>query len=411
MALQGNKHQLLNRIKRICLGQGSTYRGESGKAGIAFAFLLILAVVVWAKVPQTEAEQDIPEITSEAITVQVPAEESLIPVEHAETEATEAEVISVPSPPEEEATAAISSRRILATVQHVRVDSPPPIPRFPRIKTPVFPNFPRFPKSPESISRNLERDAAYIETLRDMLEEYGDEIQEWKEEYERIFDDAWLDRQDRVLELYERWKGDLRSQYGGESVAYARNLNQYGRAFEEAMEAQEEVMEDSESAIQKEMEDYIQEFEDVLQQFEDRQRSHDERMAVHSERMAAHGLRMSVHGARMSMHGKRMSVHGQRMNMHGDRMKAHGIIIDKVKEELMDELIRDRLYRKGQELDFRIETDQIVVNGTKLTGRDHDRYLRLIRRYIPDAGPGWSMFLGDKQTRIGTTRSYSEGEH
>jgi len=51
MALQGRKHQLLNRIKRICLGSRPANRGETGKAGFALGLLLAIAALAWLQVP------------------------------------------------------------------------------------------------------------------------------------------------------------------------------------------------------------------------------------------------------------------------------------------------------------------------------------------------------------------------
>ncbi|MEM7372316.1 MAG: M56 family metallopeptidase [Bacteroidota bacterium] len=418
MALQGNKHQLLDRIKRICLNPPASYRGESGKAGMALALLLFLAVVVWARIPQADlGSLDIEDLPpqAESLVVEESLEEPRPLIEEIGVpEAVEAEeprrispeepraVPDVPSALEELNGLAIVRQRSSNPIAEAKID--PPLPSFPPVIRPRFPAYPKFPRSMNTISEKLERDPAYIETLRSLMKTYKEDVRRWKEEYKNVYDDAWKTRQDQIQALYEGWKRKVEQKYGGESMEYARTLNQHVSAFEKALQEQEEVMNESEDEIHDHMEDSIHELEDVIHAYEENQKDHTYRMSIHSDRMAMHGLRMEVHGARMAMHGTRMNVHGQRMNMHGERMKAHGKIIEAVKSELMSELIRDGLHKGGEDLDFQLETDQLIVNGTKLTGRAYDKYLHLIHRYFPDAGSGWGMKLGKNHTRIGTTR-------
>lgn len=425
MALQGNKHQLLHRIKRICLSPPSSYRGESGKAGMALALLLFLAVVVWAKIPAGDQymtgeplAKEVEEVPAVPLVEEIeePILEDIVeptPPPVPEAPAQEAVQPEPPTPPlniTSSGGVALIIQEALGAVSHSEID-PPPLPTFPPVVRPSFPAYPAFPKSPESISQKLDRDPAYIESLRRTLENYKEEVRRWKDEYSRIFDDAWKSRQEKVQWLYEDWKRQVGQKYGTETVEYARTINAYAKAFEKALREQEDVMRESEDGIKKEMESSIRQLEDVLRTFEKQQADRDDRMKIHSDRMALHGVRMEVHGARMAMHGTRMDVHGQRMEMHGERMEAHGKIIDALKAELTSELIRDGLHRKGSDLEFRLETDQLIVNGTKLTGSAYQKYLRMVHNYIPNAEPGWGMSFGKNHSRIGTSVHKHKSEY
>lgn len=77
MALQGNKNQLLERIKRVCIAPNQQYKGGINKSGMAMGFLFILAIISLAKVPLDAKENILIPLKEEITEAFIPSTEIL----------------------------------------------------------------------------------------------------------------------------------------------------------------------------------------------------------------------------------------------------------------------------------------------------------------------------------------------
>ena len=182
MAFQGNKEQLLHRIKRVCLNAPRHRQGDLTKAFFALILVLSVGAFAWASIPEHDLPDDPTTFNGErnhpieeakpiaepvatphsnhnpepaaVPTLEVPALPALpsanpMPLSQEARELPKdrsAAPLSVLDAPQKNEVRPTSSYTVLQNVQYVstRTDSVP-LPRFPKVQDPTLPSFPELP--------------------------------------------------------------------------------------------------------------------------------------------------------------------------------------------------------------------------------------------------------------------------
>ena len=453
MALQGDKDQLFNRIKRICLVPQHNHKWDMAKAVCSLALILIMGMMAWAEAPSNKAVKiinalpDLSESTpiEKKLTTELPktTRSEFVPTSPSfNSNELPSQALSIPDaalPVPEESLAgiqktkevsermAIESFSPLENTQEVflktsdltrafpnfrkgkskiRIDTVP-IPPLPDLNPPEMAPFPEFKVTTEELMAEFEATG----TLVNKINPYKVEVLNWESNYLTQFHAHWTGRQKEILAIYEKWKKDLKQKSKSE-IAYAIAMQQ-SKAFEKALKAQEHEMKKQEPGIRKYVEDSFKALEESIKKIENEQEDRDKRMGIHSMRMNIHSMRMNAHSTRMDMHSARMNVHSARMNLHSDRMNEHSIIMDALKKELFAELEKDGLLKKdAKSLNFTIKNDVVKVNGKKLSDPQAKKYIQLIQSYginaSTDGDSEWHFRIKNNSTSIGTHHTTKE---
>lgn len=402
MAFQGNKNQLLHRIKRICLVPQHTQRNDFSKTGLLLGLFLAIGVWAWAKLPMSI---DKPEVLMQDEVMAKDLEsaysfnwintpEETPPTIHKESSEEQPDIAAEEAP--EPIETPVSNTLLAMPFQ---VDTVP-YPSLPALNLPTLAAFPEFPYSFEQLQAEHEKGKPYME----LINPYKEDIDAWRAAYSENFLKHWQSHQKEIHQSYDQWVKKVKNTHGGDELAAAIELHQ-SRIFEKALKDQERAMSKSEKEVKSNVETSIREIERSLQSIEKSKEDHDARMAVHDDRMAMHDLRMSVHDIRMDMHDARMSVHDTRMAMHDDRMAAHDIIMKAFKKELFDELTKDGLIKsKNDDFELMVNNSQVEINGKTLTDAQSEKYIKLIKSYgfRIEEGKSWGIIMNKNNTSIGT---------
>lgn len=405
MAFQGNKNQLLNRIKRICLGPQYNQRNDVPKAGLIFGLLLSFGFLAWANLPADfeELANVVMEETADdcepTATVEQPLMEAVDEMGRTEM-ITKEEMAPVAPLVGKKIEAVISTAVSNNSLAAFLLIDTVPYPKLSELKSPDLKPFPEFEYSFEQLQAEHEKGTSY----QDLIEPYKGKIDAWRDTYSEDFLKHWQARQTEIHQSYQQWVGDVKKAHQGDDLGAAIELYR-SRAFEKALRSQEREMSKSEREVSRNVERRIKDIERALQSFERKQEDDDKRHAIHDDRMAMHDLRMSVHDIRMHMHDARMSVHDTRMAMHNDRMAAHDIVMKAFKKELIENLMQDGLIKNQEDdIDLMVKDGQVEFNGKNLSEEQSKKYLDLIKRYGFRVHPKktWGVKLTDKSTSIGT---------
>lgn len=426
MAFQGDKHQLLNRIKRICLSPQHTNRSDFSRLGLMLGLCLTIGVWAWASLPNEmeEISEVLPhemdsKMDNDPSLMKLPSllEElpSLIQNVPSTVTSTTASKLSTTllSLPDETQNHQLPADTVKAPTLSLVIEGGPwrsktpvdtvPYPKLPPVEIPELAAFPEFPYAFEQLQAEHKKGKSYLE----LINPYKEKVDSWREQYSRNFLQHWSARQDKIHETYQQWVNDVKSSNGGDDLSAAIEINR-SRIFEKSLREQEREMSKSEKEVNRNVENRIRDIERALKSIErDVADDHDAKMAVHDDRMAMHDLRMSVHDIRMDMHDARMKVHDTRMAMHDERMAAHDIIMAAFKKELYAELISDGFIKdKSDEFELLVKDGQVEINGKRLEGSQSEKYLDMLERYgfrIEGGGDGhWGIMVGKRGTSIGT---------
>ncbi|PHN02801.1 M56 family metallopeptidase [Flavilitoribacter nigricans] len=400
MALQGKKHHLLDRIKRICIAAPASYRTDYGKAGLSLALLLAIGVASWAKMP--EKPDFVPE--TEALTAPL---ETITTIESAALpqEPLTATTPDLPTLPNLPAAPAATNPGTEPS------DTIPYKPNIPAMRNePTLPAPPDFPYSLEKLESELASKSDDHEFLRGTIEKFQASLDSWQAKVKNDYLGAWQQRQDQMKAFYNDWKAKIKQQAAGDNIAEAVALKKGIKFFENSIKEHENAIKEAENVVKSDLENYIKNFENTIKDHEKKQADHDSRMEVHEDRMRVHDLRMSAHDGRMNIHDARMSVHDVRMDFHDDRMTAHDILMAAFEKEFFSALEADGLGKKSdKQLMFVATKDEVTVNGKALSGQQAQKYRTMLKKYgfeVPENGQ--FVFKIDENSRsIGTQNSYS----
>lgn len=393
MAYQGKKQHLKYRIKRICLSTPSVYHQTISRTSLALLFLLGIGVVAWAKLPAT-----------------LP----LAPVETLAMEELATDVISIPELPlpqvankETSITHAVTetqSTTITVAANTVKKDTIPPV--IPSMRNiPELPTPPNFSSTAGELKKELKNKDGDSKALRASINNYRDQIEDWKAKVQEEYLGAWDNRRQEVQDAYKAWQRKLAAAYRSDDLRYAIAFKNGSQAFEESLNETEEAINESEGLIDDGIESYLEDVEDVIEEKENQIAEHRERMDVHHDRMSVHHLRMSIHGTRMDVHRERMNLHRDRMSIHRDRMDAHTKIMKAFKAEFFVALKKDGFVKnEDDDIDFRVKGETITINGTQLSAAQAQKYLKLVKKYDfqVEGDQEWHYRKSSNSSTIGT---------
>lgn len=405
MAFQGNKNQLLHRIKRICLVPQQNQRNDISKVGLMLGLLLSFGAWAWASLPTTfeevveivleeEAENCEPVAVQEALLTE-PQEEALVTEKAVEEQPVEADY---PADKKQE-TVLVTTANNKTLPLFLSIDTVP-YPKLSELKLPALESFPEFDYSFEQLQAEHEKGTPY----KTLINPYKEKIDAWSASYSDNFLKHWQARQNEIHQAYQQWVKNVKSANQGDELGAAIELYR-SRVFEKALSSQEKEMSHSEKEVSRNVEKKIKDIERALQSMERKKEDREARQAIHDDRMAMHDLRMSVHDIRMHMHDARMSVHDTRMAMHDDRMAAHDIVMTAFKKELFAALIQDGFIKnKEDDVDLMVKNGKVEINGKNLSEEQSEKYLKMIEDYGFQVREDktWGIKMNKRGTSIGT---------
>ncbi len=447
MALQGRKHQLLNRIKRICLGSSAASRGEIGKAGLALGLLLAIAALTWFQIPDnlnashTLFDQDKLSRSVELWNLGVPdfiqgidtnrsAEEQDNRDEEPVGLDTFEEVASEETSKERRFFEGLHSEwdsvlTIILENTIARIDTPPPL-----FAIPPIPPVPPVPVVPP-VAGTYGMDSTSWEKYEEQMETYQQQMGEWGEKFEQEYGqrmEEWTEKYEEQHEkmgeeyekYYEDWAREFEECYEKHMQKYEEELEKY----EEKMEKYEENIENGNERAMIEMEKALREQERMVAMAEREM----ERAGIESMRGLAEAEReilraqreqqMHIREAQLEQHRQVRSAQReiQRQQIAVEKaMRAHPFEIERsmraqqaeiarVKTHLQQtqqeleqmeirlraELIKDGIIddaNKSLNITIRDKMSYIKINGTKLSGDRLRKYQNLLKQYgVSDRG-------------------------
>ncbi|MEM9722944.1 MAG: M56 family metallopeptidase [Bacteroidota bacterium] len=256
LAIQGRKNHLLNRIKRVCLGEQEVQKSETGKIGLTLGLLLAIAFITWFRLPAQEElywEEGMIESTWEEWSSGEPAEfgEGFFP-----------ELAEVPGP---EGPFELEAFPIEAEFfELAELDSPviipplPPIPPMPEIQS--LPPIPPIPELPELVpSADPEVYSEALEAFQQHYQDWEMEYQEMYQEWQQVYQERYQEWQTHIQEIYQEYEEQAREIYERNAEALhsdgelerARELEQ--RTLERQLHQQERELQRSQQLLEREL--------------------------------------------------------------------------------------------------------------------------------------------------------------
>ncbi|MEM9527837.1 MAG: M56 family metallopeptidase [Bacteroidota bacterium] len=432
LAFAKKGEHLFSRVQRICQTTPRHYQSFSPRLWLVIPLVAFAVVFAYAGIsPANEANNHSPQASlavsqdgdalAEEFNTQSPAEKAAVistPSKEVLETAIREELTMAPSNPTEPSVA-ITDAEIMESPASaggvVAISVAPDSLPMPMVqKTMPNPSFvlpPSFSLTEEEIKDLLDKETEGRKALRQKVNEYRVEVENWNDQVRDDYLQNWEDYRLRVLAAYEDWRSELKANAKDE-LSYAMAHNRMTESFRRALDQSEDKLEEKEDAIEDQPERGLERLERVLERGEKPLKDHSDRMDLHSTRMAMHSARMQVHSGRMKVHSQRMKIHSTRMQLHSDRMKSHQIIMAALEADLREALIADGLLDEDDKyFHFKVTHDAVSFNRKVIEPASKaQKYLDILARYgmgdMSGQPPGNSFIIHHHEngSTVGTQR-------